>query len=100
MEFDITPILTAIIGLCAAVITYVVVPWIKSKTNEQKQDDLLKWVKLAVAAAEQIYDATQGTVKKKAVIEYIKAQGFVIDESKLDTAIEAAVNELHNKINN
>lgn len=98
MTFDITPIVTAVIGLCTAVITYVVVPWVKNKASEQKQEELLKWVKIAVAAAEQLYDSTQGKAKKMYVLEYLNDKGYNISTEDVDIAIEAAVNELHNAL--
>lgn len=95
MTYDITPIVTAVIGLCAAIITYVIVPWIKSKADAQKQEQLLKWAKIAVAAAEQLYDSTHGREKKIYVLNYLKQKGYDVNTEDIDIAIEAAVNELH-----
>lgn len=55
MTFDITPIIEAVAALIAALIAAVVVPYIKSKTTAQQQAEINAWVKIAVAAAEQIY---------------------------------------------
>lgn len=99
MQIDLTPILTAVVGLCAAIITYVVVPWIKSKTTQQKREDLLAWAKVAVAAAEQLYGSEYAAEKKKEAIDFLTAKGFNVNEDELNAAIEAAVNELHSKMN-
>lgn len=98
MIFDFTPVVSALVALCAAVITYVVIPFIKSKTAAQQRDELLKWVQIAVAAAEQIYNQNDGEVKKQAVLDYLKEKGYDIDAKEIDTAIEAAVIELHNAL--
>lgn len=95
MTFDITPIVNALIGLCAAVITCVVVPWIKSKTDAQRQEDILQWVKIAVQAAEQIYNQSgMGEYKKKYVLDFLEKNGFVLDTNEIDAMIESAVLEL------
>ena len=50
---DWTPIIEAAIALLAAIITYFVVPFIKSKTTEAQQQKLEYWIKAAVRYAEQ-----------------------------------------------
>ena len=52
---DITTIIEAAAALVAAVITAVVIPYIKSRTTAQQQAEINAWVKIAVTAAEQIY---------------------------------------------
>lgn len=52
---DITTIIEAAAALVAAVITAVVIPYIKSQTTAQQQAEINAWVKIAVTAAEQIY---------------------------------------------
>jgi hypothetical protein len=56
------------------------------------------WVDIAVAAAEQMYKATDGPMKKRYVVNYLSNKGFVVDEDELDLAIEAAVNRLHHEL--
>ena len=53
--YDITPIIEAVAALIAALITAFLVPYIKSKTTAEQQKEINAWVKIAVAAAEQIY---------------------------------------------
>jgi hypothetical protein len=55
MTYDITPIVQAVFALVAAIITAIVIPWIKFKTTSEQQDEIKQWVKIAVAAAEQIF---------------------------------------------
>lgn len=89
---NITPILQAAAVLLAAVITYVVVPYIKSKTSDSQQRQINAFVQIAVAAAEQVYTGSgQGQAKKAYVLEWLREHGITIDEAQLDAMIEAAV---------
>ena len=94
---DITPILEAVATLAVALITTFVVPYIKSKTTLEQQTQLNAWVKIAVTAAEQVYEGPgQGDKKKVYVLSWLKSHGIVVDEDKVDAMIEAAVYELTN----
>ena len=95
---DLTPIFNAVIALLAALITAFVIPWLKRKTFAQEREELLRWVEIAVAAAEQIWDSTQGEEKKKAVLAFLREKGFTFSESEIDSAIEAAVLKLHHDL--
>lgn len=93
--FDITPIFEAVIALIAVVISAIVIPYIKSKTTAQQQAEISAWVKIAVSAAEQIYTGSgRGAEKKAYVLDWLRAHGVTVDESKLDAMIESAVYEL------
>lgn len=95
MEFNITPIIEAVFLLIAAVITAIVIPYIKSKTTTQQQAEINAWVKIAVTAAEQIYNGSgRGAEKKAYVLNWLKQHGVTVDEAKLDALIESAVYEL------
>ena len=89
------PIIEAAGLLFATVITCVLVPYIKSKTTSEQQKEINAWVKIAVAAAEQIYAGSgRGEEKKAYVLEWLRAHGVTVDDEKLDAMIEAAVYEL------
>lgn len=97
--FDITPIIEAVAALIAVIITAVVIPYIKSKTTTQQQAQINAWVKIAVAAAEQIYKGSgRGEEKKEYVINWLEDRGFTLDEDEVDALIESAVYELNNGI--
>lgn len=97
--FDITPIIEAVAALVAVIITAVVIPYIKSKTTTQQQAQINAWVKIAVAAAEQIYKGSgRGEEKKEYVINWLEDRGFTLDEDEVDALIESAVYELNNGI--
>lgn len=55
---NITPIIEAVFALIAAIVTAVVVPYIKSRTTAAQQTEIAAWVRIAVTAAEQIYNGT------------------------------------------
>lgn len=96
MQFDITSIVEAVAALIAAIITAFVVPYIKSRTTTNQQQQINAWVRIAVTAAEQIYAGSgRGEEKKAYVIDWLRKHGVTVDESKLDALIEAAVFELN-----
>lgn len=68
----------------------------ESKTTAEQQKEINAWVKIAVAAAEQIYVGSgRGEEKKAYVIDWLRNHGITVDEEKLDALIEAAVYELN-----
>ena len=90
--FDITSLVNSLLGLCAAVITAYVIPWIKSKTTENQRKHIMNIVKMLVSAAEQLAENNGWEGKQKLI--YVKQQlekrGIGIDLE----AIEAMVYEL------
>lgn len=97
MTFDITPIVEAVVAVVCAVVTCVLIPYIKSKTTTEQQKEINAWVKIAVSAAEQIYTGSgRGEEKKAYVLEWLRSHGVTVDDEKLDAMIEAAVYELSN----
>jgi hypothetical protein len=54
-----TEVLEAFAYLVVSVLAVFVVPAIKNKIGAQEMDNFLKWVDIAVAAAEQLYASTQ-----------------------------------------
>lgn len=99
MEFDITPVLKAVLGLISICITTFLIPYIKSKTTNAQQEEIQNWVKLAVMAAEQLYQGQgRGEEKKEYVIEWLKNHNIKLDSEQLDLMIEAAVYELINNL--
>ena len=97
MTYDITPIVQAIIALIGAIITCVLIPWIRSKTTKEQQEEIKQWVKIAVAAAEQIFVGQgRGEEKKQWVLEFLSKYNLKVDPDAIDAMIEAAVWELKN----
>ena len=93
---DITPIVNAAIALIAAAVSVFLIPWIRSKTTDAQRKELVEWVKIGVAAAEQLYKGQgRGEEKKQYVLDFLKQKGFTVDEESINAAIEAAVSQLN-----
>jgi hypothetical protein len=89
---DLTPILEAVVSLAVVVITGFVVPAIRNRVNASKLAEVLRWVEIAVKAAEQIYAGTgHGNIKKAYVRKFLNDKGLTYD----DELIEAAVSDLY-----
>ena len=95
MTFDVTPIVQALIALCAVFITAVVIPYIKAKYSNEDIAEFMAWVEIGVKAAEQLYNQTDGDVKKAYVLEFLASKGYRVDDVEVENAIESAVLELH-----
>lgn len=96
MKIDITPIVEALIGLVCVCITSFLIPYIKSKTSKETQEEILNWVRIAVSAAEQIYVGSgRGVEKKEYVINWLKERNIKYDYTKIDAMIEAMVYEMN-----
>ena len=95
---NITEILKAVVYLIVAVLSLFVIPAIKNKVGAQNMASFLKWVDIAVAAAEQLYDSADGKAKKNYVLNYLTMKGYEVYEDELDMSIEAAVNRLHHEL--
>ena len=81
-----------LLAVVAASITYFIIPYLKSKTNTAELEAVLQLVKIAVAAAEQVFAGTgRGAEKKAFVMEWLKQRGITVDWNALDTMIESAV---------
>lgn len=92
MNIDLTPICQAIIALLAALVTYKLVPWIKSKTTAEQQALLSATVKTLVYAAEQLYGAGKGAEKLDYVIAELEERGFTADRAEIEAAVAKQFN--------
>lgn len=95
---DLTPVIAGVIALLAAVLTAVLVPWLKSRLTDAQMEELLAWVEIAVAAAQQMYYQMDGAQRKEYVLEFLESKGYDVDSREVDTAIEAAVLKLHRQL--
>ena len=86
----------AIISIASAVITGVLIPYLRSKIDANKLEEIQYWVNVAVTAAEQIFsEPKMGEQKKKYVLDFLSAFGVNLTEDELNVLIEAAVKELN-----
>lgn len=95
---ELTEIIKLAIELIVAIASLWLVPWLRAKLNAEQVADMLRWVEIAVSAAEQLYDATMGYEKKQYVTLFLEERGYRVDEEELNLAIEAAVLRLHKEI--
>ena len=93
--YDATPIVNLILSIIGVLITYVLVPYIKSKTSISEQEEINAWVKIAVSAAQQLYKGDdRGKEKKEYVLKWLADRNIKYDAAKIDAMIEAAVYDL------
>ncbi|MBO5715085.1 MAG: holin [Clostridia bacterium] len=93
---DLTALVVALIGVLTAVAARYAIPFLKEKWGEAKLNNVIKWVKIAVGAAEMIYkESGMGPQKKAYVLEFLNRKGFTVDLDTLDNIIENAVLELN-----
>lgn len=100
MTINITTVVEALIGLLAAIVTAVIIPYIKSKTSDGQREQIVQWVKIAVTAAEQIYTGSgRGAEKKAYVLEWLKERGILVDDTAVDNAVDAIVESVVYEMN-
>lgn len=102
-KMDITPILELVIKLIVAIVTIYLIPKIKklisTKVAESDQKKIIRWVELAVQAAEEA--ERSGLIDKKAKYQYAKtfleARGVTFDADTMQVLIDSAVWGLFNQ---
>ena len=100
---DITVILELIIKLIFAVLTIFVVPKLKDliseKVAESDQKKIIRWVELAVQAAEEA--ERSGLIDKKAkytyALDFLEKRGVTFDPDTMQALIDSTCWELFNK---
>lgn len=94
MNFDITQIAVALIGLAGVVITSVIVPYLKSKTTETQWEMIMKYAYAGVQAAEILKIDDIIVDKRDFVIDYItglcKQNNIKVDDEQIRVALENA----------
>lgn len=95
---DLTPVINAFIALVATIITAFVVPWIKRNTSAKDREELLKWVEIAVMAAQQLHYQLKGEERKQYVLDFLAQKGYDVSSEEIENAIEAAVLKLHQEL--
>ena len=102
-NLDITLILELIIKLIVALITIFLIPKLKeliaAKVSESNQKKIIRWVELAVQAAEEA--ERSGLIDKKAKYQYAKtfleARGVTFDADTMQALIDSTVWALFNQ---
>ena len=95
---DLTNIIEAAVALLAAILSAVLIPWIRSKLTAAQTAELLRWVDIAVAAAQQLYHQADGKRRLDYALELLSHRGYDINDSSVLDAVEAAVLKLHRQL--
>ena len=90
-------ILKIVIAVCAAIITYYVVPYIKTLKEDARYAAVLEMIEVAVRAAEQVIKGN-GALKKSEVVKFMtdwtQRNGINISGDQLEKLIESSVYEM------
>lgn len=88
-----------IIMILAALITRYLIPWLKSRTDNELMSSVIDWTAQAVLAVEQTQGAGDGEHKKYLVREFVQTildqKGISLTDEEIDTIIEAAVKQMN-----
>jgi len=95
---NLTPVLEAVVALAVTLITVFLIPWLKGKTTAAQREDLLNWVDIAVAAAQQLYHQCSGQQRLEYALSVLADRGFDVDNDAGADAVEAAVLKLHQQL--
>nr|DAN13823.1 MAG TPA: holin [Caudoviricetes sp.] len=84
-----------LVPVFGAIVTYFVIPYIKSKVSQTQMEEIIKWVTKAVEAAEVLFDVPKsGEEKREYVIKFIdkmfNSKKEVITEEQIRILLEAA----------
>lgn len=97
MVIDWTQVILAVISLIGAILTAVVIPFIRSKTTKQQRDNIYTIIQSAVWAADQMFKTNDptGGIRFQWVMDQLKETNLDVTESELMRLIEQAVQELN-----
>ena len=99
MDERLFQVILTVIPVLGAVITYFIVPYIKSNVDSVKLAQYKEWATLAVKTAEMLWKETgHGTDKKRYVVNFLtkmfNSKKTVITEEQMNVLIESAVKEM------
>lgn len=94
MNIDFTNIFELILSIVSVIVSCFLIPWLKEKLSAEKLNKLVTLVRIAVEAAEQMYDSGTGQQKKEYVMQFLLSKGIVFDEEEIDAIIESSVFQL------
>lgn len=97
MNIDWTQIILALISLIGAILTAVVIPYIRSKTTKQQRENIYTIIQSAVWAADQMFKASDpsGGIRNTWVMNTLKEMNLDISRKDLVRLVEEAVQELN-----
>ena len=91
---NITPIIETVFALIAAVITAIVIPYIRSKTTGSSRRRSTPGCALRLAQRSRFMSAPGAARRRRHTSYWLAEHGVTLDETRLDAMIEAAVYDL------
>ncbi|MBD5476263.1 MAG: hypothetical protein HDQ99_19955 [Lachnospiraceae bacterium] len=101
MNEQIFNIILLCIPVIGAVITGILVPYVKTKISATQMEEIIKWVNKAVEAAEVLFDTPKsGEEKREYVIDFIdkmfNSKKEVITQDQIRILLESAWKQMNN----
>lgn len=99
MDNRLFEVILALIPVLGAIITYFIIPYIKTNMDSAKLAQYKEWATLAVKSAEMLWRETgHGEDKKTYVVNFLtemfNSRKIVITEEQMNVLIESAVKEM------
>ena len=94
MKIDLTFVLEAAFTLLSALLAAFVLPVLKKRLTAEQTETLRTWVRIGVAAAEQLYGSEAGQKKKDYVLSFLLGKGLVVDVDEVTALLESEVYRL------
>lgn len=99
MDNRLFEIILALIPVLGAIITYFIIPYIKTNMDSAKLAQYKEWATLAVKSAEMLWRETgHGEDKKTYVVNFLtemfNSRKITITEEQMNVLIESAVKEM------
>jgi uncharacterized alpha/beta hydrolase family protein len=85
---NLTPLLQAVISLCASLITAFLIPWIHAKFTSEQRQRISAVYQTIVYAAEQLYGAGHGDEKLKWAVEQLEKRGLTVDRPTIEAEVK------------
>ncbi len=98
MKIDLTLIFEAAVALLSAVLTAFVLPVLRRRLTNEQTERLQNWVRVGVAAAEQLFGSKTGRQKKDYVLSFLLSKGLVVDVDEVTALIESEVFKLSQSV--
>ena len=93
-----TQIMIGIIMIIGALVSYYVIPWLKTLVTEQQLGQLAYYVSIAVRCAEQIYPVEEWMQKKAYAMKFVRNElnemNISVTDEQISAMIEAMVHEV------
>ena len=99
MTIDLTQIILAVITLIFGLLMRYVIPNIKQKTTANQMEIIRAAVKTAVYAVEQLYKSKPGQEKKQLVIQFLKENGYLVDDKQVESEVDYLIEQIVKEMN-